>query len=336
MEHSKIHKLALILLIISILQFTVSCKSDDKNFDATGTFEAIERIISAEATGKIISLNIEEGQTLNTDVEIGQIDVSMLTIQAEQVAASISAIKQKTGEAAPQINIFKAQLVSQKEQVVSLNQQLSVLNKEVNRFTKLVAAEAAPQKQLDDLTGQQSVLHKQLETAKSQENVIKQQISAATQNVSLQNRAVLSEVAPTQKRLALIQKQIEDGVIINEFPGTIITKYAYSGEFTTIGKPLYKIADLSTITLRAYITGNQLPAVKLNQQVSVQTDDGNGGMKQTKGKITWINNKAEFTPKTIQTKDERANQVYAIKISVPNPDGTYKIGMYGEVVFEKE
>lgn len=334
MKRIKPQQLTLILLTISTLQFLTSCGGDEKSFDASGSFEAVERIISAEAIGKITALNIEEGQTLEAATPIGQIDVSMLEIQAEQVEASISAIKQKTGEAAPQVNVLKAQLITQKEQVASLNQQLSVLNKEVDRFTKLVNAEAAPKKQLDDLLGQQSVLQKQLASARSQSDVIQQQISAANRNVSLQNRAVLSEVEPAQKRLALIQKQIEDGIIINEYPGTVITKYAYNGEFTSIGKPLYKIADLSTIILRAYISGNQLSNVKLNQQVNVQTDDGNGGMKQTTGEIIWINSKAEFTPKTIQTKDERANQVYAIKVKVPNPDGAYKIGMYGEIVFQ--
>jgi HlyD family secretion protein len=336
MKRIKPPQLTLILLTVSTLQFTTSCDTDKKNFDASGSFEAVERIISAEAMGEITALNIEEGQTLQAATTIGQIDVSILEIQAEQVEASISAIKQKTGEAAPQVNVLKAQLVTQKEQVASLNQQLSVLNKEVNRFTKLVAAEAAPKKQLDDLVGQQSVLQKQLESTRSQSDVIQQQILAATRNVSLQNRAVLSEVEPAKKRLALIQKQIEDGVIINEYPGTVVTKYAYNGEFTSIGKPLYKIANLSTMTLRAYISGNQLPNVKLNQQVNVQTDDGNGGMRQTTGEVIWINSKAEFTPKTIQTKDERANQVYAVKINVLNPDGAYKIGMYGEVVFEKK
>jgi HlyD family secretion protein len=328
-------KMKQLKIIIQVAFATIvlsACQPTQNEYDATGSFEAIERTISAEATGKIKTLNIEEGQVVKAGEVIGSIDVSQLTLQGEQIQSSINAIDDKTNNASAQISILKSQLQSQKSQAATTQQKLINLEKEVNRFQKLVDANAVPQKQLDDLIGQKLVLQKQLETVEIQAQVIQAQIDAAKYNVNLQNRAILSEVEPNEKRLAIIEKQIKDGMIINEFDGTITTKLAYDGEFTSIGRPLYKVADLSHMTLRAYISGNQLAQVKLNQEVIVRTDDGQGGFKETQGTITWISSKAEFTPKTIQTKDERANLVYAIKINVAN-DGYYKIGMYGEIKF---
>lgn len=327
---NSIHKTGIAAAIFLL----TACSNNDKNFDATGSFEADEIIISAEQTGKIIRLDIEEGQLLDSNMIIGQIDVSGLNIQKEQSIAAINAISAKTNDASPQINILQSQLKTQQAQIETLKQQLAVLNKEVTRFQNLVALDAVPQKQLDDLIGQKSVLEKQIQVAKDQMGVLNTQISSAKASISIQNRGILSEVNPAKKKVAIIDDQISRGQIINPFPGTVLTKYAMAGEFTNIGKPLYKMADLTTIILRAYITGNQLSQIKLNQKVKVLTDDGKGGYKETEGIITWINSKAEFTPKTIQTKDERANMVYAIKINVKN-DGSYKIGMYGEVKFNQ-
>lgn len=318
--------------LVIVLLFT-ACNSAEKNYDASGSFEAIERIISAEATGKILALNIEEGQLLKAGEVIGNIDVSNLSIQSEQVKSSIKSISEKTNSATAQINVLKSQLATQQQQVATIQQQIDVVDKEINRFQNLVNANAVPQKQLDDIIGQKQILQKQLSTAQTQSGVIEAQIEAAQTNVNIQNRAILSEVEPNEKRLDLLVKQINDGTIVNEFDGTVTTQMAYNGEFTAIGKPLYKIADLSNITLRAYITGKQLPQIKLNQKVKVFTDNGEGGYNETEGTITWISSKAEFTPKTIQTKDERANLVYAIKVKVKN-DGKYKIGMYGEIKFQ--
>jgi len=299
MKKVNIIHIAVIALLLS------ACKSSEKNYDASGSFEAVERTISAEATGKIKTLNIQEGQILQAGQVIGSIDVTNLSIQSEQVQAGIDAIQQKTNSAAAQVKVIK--------------QQISNIEKEISRFKNLVQANAAPQKQLDDLVAQKLVLQDQLHATKV--------------NVAIQNRAILSEIAPNKKRLTLIKKQIKDGTIVNEYAGTVTTQIAYDGEFTAIGRPLYKIADLKNITLRAYITGNQLAQVKLNQEVVVQTDNGEGGFKETKGIISWISSKAEFTPKTIQTKKERANLVYAIKVRVKN-DGSYKIGMYGEITLK--
>ena len=321
-----------IIQIATVLFLISSCDNSNKGYDASGSFEAIERTISAEATGKIITLNIEEGQVLKAGDVIGSIDVSKLTLQGEQVQSSIKAINEKTNSASSQILVLQSQLMTQESQVEAMEQQLINLDKEVKRFQNLVKANAVPQKQLDDLVGQKLVLQKQLKATETQAGVIKAQIDAAKTNVNTQNRAILSEIEPTNKRLELIEKQIQDGIIVNEYNGTVTTQIAYDGEFTSIGRPLYRIADLSSIILRAYVSGNQLPLIKLNQEVIVRTDDGNDGFMETKGIISWISSKAEFTPKTIQTKDERANLVYAIKVKVQN-NGTYKMGMYGEVVF---
>ncbi|MFT4536627.1 MAG: HlyD family secretion protein [Saprospiraceae bacterium] len=321
------------LIQVAVVVFLISaCANSEKGYDASGSFEVIERTISAEATGKIKSLKIEEGQLLIAGDTIGSIDVSNLTIQSEQVKSSIKAINQKTNSASSQILVLQSQLKTQESQVGTMQQQITNINSEVERFQKLVEANAVPQKQLDDLVGQKLVLQKQLASTQTQSGVIQAQIDAAKANVHTQNRAILSEIEPNKKRLALIEKQIKDGIIINEYDGTVTTQIAYDGEFTSIGRPMYRIADLSNINLRAYVSGNQLPLIKLNQEVIVRTDDGNDGFKETKGTISWISSKAEFTPKTIQTKDERANLVYAIKIRVEN-DGTYKMGMYGEVRF---
>ncbi|GLR15748.1 HlyD family secretion protein [Portibacter lacus] len=320
------------LIVLSGLLLS-ACKSTDNNFDATGSFEAIERTISAQATGKILDLEIHEGQELKAGDTIGHVDVSALQLQAEQIEASIGAIGKKTNDAGPQVFILEAQKRVQEDQIATVEQQIEILDKEIGRFQNLVEAKAAPQKQLDDLTGQKSILVKKLKGAEMQIQVLNAQVEAAKKNVSVMNRGITSEIEPTLKRLEMIQKQIDDATIVNDFNGTVTTQFVYDGEFVSMGRPLYKIADLSEMTLKAYISGNQLAQIKLNDQVTVLTDDGSGGYKETTGTVSWISSKAEFTPKTIQTKDERANKVYAIKILVKN-DGSYKMGMYAEVNFK--
>lgn len=320
-----------IVATLSIVLF--ACNRDKKDYDASGTFEAEEIIVPAEQMGKILRLDVEEGQDLDSNQIVGQIDVAGLQVQKDQTIASVNAIGQKTNDPTPQINILQSQIKTQQAQIQVLNQQMEVLDKEVQRVQNLVKADAATPKQLDDVQGQKSVLAKQILAARDQIEVLNQQIAAARANVSIQNRGILSEVNPMEKRVDILNEQIERGQIKNLFAGTVLNKYAMAGEYANPGKALYKIADLSTLTLRAYITGDQLPQIKLKQVVKVLTDDGKGGMHETQGTITWINSKAEFTPKTIQTKDERANMVYAIKVKVKN-DGTYKIGMYGEIKFQ--
>jgi HlyD family secretion protein len=295
-----------------------ACNRDANKFDASGTFEADEVIVSASANGKILSLNLDEGSTLAKDSVVGLVDPTDVSLQKEQVQASIEALNQKTADAAPQIRMLQDQLKVQQAQ-------LDNLVHEQARIENLLKEDAATKKQLDDINFQ-------IESAKKQMSVTEQQINVQRNNVATQNRGILSEGKPLQKRADQLQEQLNRTNIRNPVNGTVITKYAETGEITSNGKPLYKIADLSTLNLRAYVTGDQLPQIKLGQKVTVFVDSGAKNYRKLPGTVTWVSDKAEFTPKTIQTKDERANLVYAMKVKVKN-DGYLKIGMYGEVRF---
>ncbi len=318
-----------ILLPAALLIFG-ACKNGDLEHDAAGTFEATDAIVSAEVSGKILDFAVSEGDTVAKDKIVAHIDPTGFQLQKEQVAASMSALREKTADPAPQISILNQQIIAQKKQIAVQQEQLTVLQREQLRFQNLVKADAANTKQLDDINGQIAVIQKQIAAADSQIKVLEQQIAAQKQTAAIQNRGILSENEPLEKRLAQLDDQLQRAQVKNPIPGTVLVKYAEAGEVAGAGKPLYKIADLREIILRAYLTGSQLPAVKLGQKVRVFADDGSGGFKEYTGTISWIADKAEFTPKTIMTKDERANLVYAVKIKVPN-DGSLKIGMYGEV-----
>lgn len=306
------------------------CKSSDQDFDASGVFEADEVIISSEAVGKILRFDVEEGTELKAGQVIDSVDCKNLSLQKAQVEAGISALGQKTNDAAPQTQIVREQLISQQRQIATQREQLRILERERKRIDNLVKAEAVPAKQLDDVEGQIDILKKQIEATESQVSVLNQQIKSQQQQVAIQNRGVLSERKPLEERIAQMDDQLQRCTITNPIDGTVLIKYAAANEVTATGKALYKIANLSTLTLRAYITGDQLGKIKLNQPVKVFVDNGKDAYKEVSGTVTWIASKAEFTPKTIQTKDERANLVYAAKIKVKN-DGYLKIGMYGEV-----
>ena len=293
-----------------------ACNSNKEKFDASGTFEADEVIVSSELNGKILSFDVDEGSVLKKDSTVGTIDAVNIALQKEQVEANIASLREKTSDVNPQVKLLQDQLTVQQAQ-------LSNLEHEKKRIENLLKEDAATGKQLDDINYQVDALQKQM-------NVTQQQINVQKSNVSTQNRSILSEGKPLAKNIAMLEEQLSKSRIINPVAGTVLTKYAEAGEITAAGKALYKIADLSVITLRAYITGTQLSQVKLGQQVKVLVDDGKNKYKELTGTITWISDKAEFTPKTIQTKDERANLVYAVKIKVKN-DGFLKIGMYGEV-----
>jgi len=308
------------------------CGGDDMKHDASGVFEARETIIAAEIPGLILEMPIEEGQTLAAQALAAKLDCKQLELSRAQIDASDLAITERTTEAEPQLDILREQLKATGAQLNVQRQQLKVLERERERFTKLVAAQAAPTKQLADIEGQIAVLRSQMASTSSQMAITKQQRASYTAQVALQNRATSSARAPTQAQAAQIDDQILKCTVQNPFAGTVLTKYAEQYEFALPGKPLYKIADLSNLVLRAYITGDQLSTVKLNQAVHVFVDAGKDSFREVPGTLTWISDKAEFTPKTIQTKSERSNLVYAVKIRVPN-DGLLKIGMYGEVSF---
>lgn len=317
-------------VIFSIIILTLfSCKKT-ADYDASGTFEADELMVTAEATGEILELKLNEGQQLTENQQIGMIDGKGVELQKEQVLASINAIDEKTNSANPQIQVLQSQLATQNSQIAVLNEQLNNAIRERNRVSNLVKSDAATKKQLDDMNGNVAVIQKQIAAAKSQSAILNQQISSTKEQISIQNRAILSEKNPNQKKVLQIDDQLKHNIIASPINGTVLTKYMYKGEFATVGKPIFKVANLDEMLLRAYFTGDQLAKIKTGQTVKVLVDAGNGETKELNGKIEWISSKSEFTPKTIQTKDERANLVYAAKISVKN-DGFLKIGMYGEV-----
>lgn len=289
-----------ILMMISL--FT-SCK-EERQFDATGSFEADEYIISAEGMGTIKMLQIEEGKMVQENEIVGYIDTIQLHLKREQIDAQIKAVLSRKPNIAVQIS--------------SLEEQINGVQKERDRFTKLVQNDAATQKQLDDINTQYQVL--------------KRQLDALYSNLEINTEGLSNESVPLRIQKEQIKDQIQKCIITNPINGTILSQYAKVNEMAAVGKPLYKVADLSNIILRVYITGDQLSKIKLNQKVKVFTDAGDGKFKETEGIITWISDQSEFTPKTIQTRNERANLVYAVKVKVVN-DGSYKMGMYGEINF---
>ncbi len=308
-----------VIIPFLLLMLVQSCSNKKESFDASGSFEADEVIVSAEIGGQILQFNVDEGDSLSEGEVVGVIDSTKLALQKAQVKATIQSLSEKTNNVAPQIKLLQDQLSVQQSQLKNLLH-------ERDRTERLVKADAATGKQLDDLNAQVDVIRKQMQ-------VTQQQIAVQKNATATQNRSILSEADPLQKQAAQVEEQISKAKIVNPINGTVLTTYAEQGEVTATGKALYKIADLSYLNLRAYVTGTQLSQIKLGQQVKVLVDDGAKNYRSYNGTIIWISDKAEFTPKTIQTKEERANLVYAVKIKVKN-DGYLKIGMYGEVQLE--
>lgn len=300
MSHT--HKIQTVLGLIFLGIGLMSCTTSQKEFDATGSFEAIETVISAESAGKILRFDVQEGQKLEENQKIGYIDTLQLHLKKRQLEAQVLAVLSRK----PNVSV----------QLATLQEQLKTAEKEEVRVANLVKADAATSKQWDDI--------------KAQIEVIKRQITAQKSSLEITTTSLKNETEPLQIQIEQLDDQIKKSVIKNPISGTVLTKYAEPNEMTAPGKPLYKIADVSTLVLRVFVTNNQLAQIKLNQTCTVRTDDGKGGFRTTKGELFWISEKAEFTPKTIQTKDERANRVYAVKIRVAN-DGFLKLGMYGEV-----
>ncbi len=296
----------------------MACNKRGNDHDASGTFETVETIVSAEANGIIKEISIEEGQNLEPGQLVGYIDSIQLQLRKKQLESQIAALLKKTPDINAQINAYRKQLAVAQTR---LNAQMI----EKNRIENLLKADAATPKQLDDITALTDALQKEIDVIKSQE-------SAQFSILQTQTNGLVSETIPLKVQIEQINEQLENCRITNEVKGTVLTKYVEANEMASVGKPLYKIADVSTLILKAYITGDQLSSVKLNQEVTVLVDAENKSNKEYKGIIEWISSKAEFTPKTIQTRDERANLVYAIKVRVKN-DGYLKIGMYADVKF---
>jgi HlyD family secretion protein len=305
-----------IVLVFIMAALAVSCKNGMNEKDASGIFEADEIVVSSEVSGRILQMNANEGVSLSKDAIAAVIDTTNLLLQKEQVEASINALSEKTNDPSPYIQVLEQQLSVQQTQ-------LNTLEREKIRLQNLLKEDAATGKQMDDMIAQIDLLKQQM-------TVTQKQIIQQKSTLSTQNRSILSEKSPLEKKVMQVNDLLKRSTVMNPVSGNVLTKYAEAGEITAAGKPLYKIADLSTLTLRAYISGAQLSEVKLNQTVKVFVDNGADNTKEVEGTVNWISDKAEFTPKTIQTKDERANLVYAVKIGVKN-DGFLKIGMYGEI-----
>lgn len=320
-------------IIILILFFMMSgCKKSELKYDAAGTFEATDIILSSEVNGKIIRFDANEGDEIKEGQVVVKMDTVNLNLQKEQAESTVEALRLKQNSPEPQITVFNQQLNVAESQIKTLLEQMKVLKKEQKRITDLYKGEAATSQQLDDINGKVDILQNQIHTAENQRGLVIAQIKSAKDQISIQNRSILSEKDPLEKKVALIDDQIRRTSVVSPINGTILTKYAEQGEFIAMGKPVLKLADLSEMTLKAYVTGDQLPVIKIGQEVDVFVDDATGESKSYKGIVSSVSDKAEFTPKTIQTKEERANLVYAVKIKVKN-DGHIKIGMYGEVAF---
>ncbi|MDD2191812.1 MAG: HlyD family efflux transporter periplasmic adaptor subunit [Bacteroidales bacterium] len=289
------------LLLIPILILFASCGNGEKDFDASGVFEAKEIIVSSEVNGRILSLNIEEGQELEQGQEYGLIDTLQLYLKRQQLLYSIEAI----GGRAIDVNT----------QIASLKEQISKMKVEKQRIETLLKRNAANQKQLDDINSNISVAEKQL--------------LAQVSSFEKGNKSISSEEASFRVQVLQINDQLEKCKITSPIKGRVLLKYSEQGEVTGVGRPIFKISDVDNMILRIYITSSQLTQVKLDQEIKVFADFGKE-RKEYKGKISWISSKAEFTPKSIQVKDDRDNLVYAVKVMVKN-DGYLKIGMYGDV-----
>ena len=293
-----------ILLLISGA-YLMACNKQEAGFDATGNFETTEYVVAAENNGKLLQLKVEEGKEYKAGQLVGYVDTTQLYLKKKQLEASMRALLRKTPDIATQMLV--------------LRQQLANLKTEKIRVENLVKEDAVPSKQLDDINQQIAFVEKQ--------------ITAQSSALGTQSNSITAELEPLQVQIDQINDQIQKCLIINPVNGTVLSLYTEESEIVNFGKALYRIGNLQDIILRAYISGKQLSSVKLGQKVTVLIDTGSGEPKKYSGTIEWIASQSEFTPKIIQTKDERVNLVYAMKIKVKN-DGSIKIGMPGEVIFQ--
>ncbi|MDO5972974.1 HlyD family secretion protein [Flavivirga jejuensis] len=291
---------------IFVVVLLLSCGNSEKS-DAYGNFEATSVTISAKGNGELLQFNIKEGMKLQKGINVGLIDTTQLHLEKLQVIAKLEALDFKLQEAAPEIAI--------------LLKRKSNLDRERNRTQNLVAKKAATQKQLDDYNGEIEV--------------VDQQISSTTRQINIANRSILSERKPLEAQIAILRNKINDHEINNPIEGTVLSTFVEVAELVNQGRPLYKIANLNTLKLKAYTSALLLQKVKLNDKVTVLIDSDEDSYTELEGTVTWIADEAEFTPKSIETKEERVNLVYALDVEVKN-DGLLKIGMPAEVIFSNK
>ena len=291
-----------IIIPIALAAAFASCGDTSGDYDATGTFESTEITVAAEQNGKLMFLDIEEGDTVEIGSEVGLIDTLQLFLKLRQISATRQ--------------VYESQIPEIGKQVAATKEQLAKARTEYNRYSGLVGEGAANKKLLDD--------------AQSQVKVLEKQLAALQSDLDISVKSLKAQMETADAEMSIVDDQLRKCRIKSPISGTILEKYMEAGEYASIGKPLFKVADIGNMYLRAYITTSQLANVAIGQSVAVYADYGDGERKQYEGKVAWISSKSEFTPKTILTDDERADLVYAVKISVKN-DGFIKIGMYGEV-----
>lgn len=295
------------ILTLATLAFVLaSCNRNKFNHDASGTFEATEVIVSAEGAGKIEAFNITEGDVLPRGKQVGYVDTTQLYLKKLQLQTATKAVS--------------ARKVNANTQIAAVREQIAKAELDKRRFDNLFADGAATQKQVDD--------------ANSQLAVLKSNLAALQNTLSTSINSIDEESSAFEIQVAQIEDQLQKCRIINPIEGTVLNKYSEEKEMASIGKPLYKIADTKHLFLHAYVVAPQLADVRVGQNATVYINTAGGEQKSYNGRVTWIADKAEFTPKTIQTQDERQNLVYAVKIEVENTDGLIKIGMYGDVNFK--
>lgn len=290
--------------LLAFLPLLAACGDSEKEYDATGTFEATEVTVSAEQNGTLLVFGIAEGDEVEQGTEVGLVDTTQIALKIEQLAATKA--------------VYQSQKPEVERQIAATRQQLATAQREQQRYQELVADGAAPSKLLDDAASQVLLLQKQLDA----------QLSTLGTNTKSLDR----QMAATDVQVSQLRDQLRKCHVVVPVSGSVLEKYVERGEFVNVGKPLFKLADMGQVFLRAYVTSAQLQQVKVGQQVKVFADYGSGQRKEYAGTVSWISNRSEFTPKTILTDDERADLVYAVKVAVKN-DGYIKIGMYGEVKF---
>jgi len=291
-----------IFALAGVMLMMAACGNKEKEYDATGTFEATETTVYAEQNGALLTFNVNEGEVLEAGREVGLIDTTQTWLKIQQLGAT----KQ----------VYQSQKPDMQRQIAVTRQQLVKARQEEQRYKELVADGAAPSKMLDD--------------ARSQVMVLQRQLDAQISSLTTSTRALDKQSAATDVQVNQLRDILRKCHIMTPTKGTVLEKYVERGEFVAAGKPLFKIADTENMFMRAYVTSAQLKDIKLGQKVKVFADYGDGQKKTYDGTISWISSRSEFTPKTILTEDERADLVYAVKIAIKN-DGFVKIGMYGEV-----
>ena len=306
------------LIVAGAVLMLCACGNKEKEYDATGTFEATEVTVSAKATGELKTFNISEGQAVEQGAVVGSIDAYQLQQTSEQLEAQ----KRQLGATRSATDSRRLDL---EKQLSSISQQIANAQRERQRFAELVADGAVPKKQLDDINYQIKVLERQREATRDQ-------IRSNNASLAEQSKGIGAQIDGLNAQQRQIADQIANAQVKAPIAGTVLEKYVEQGEFVAIGKPLFKMADVQNMYLRAYVTSSQLKDLKIGQKVKVFADYGDKEKMTYEGTVAWISSRSEFTPKTILTDDERADLVYAVKISIKN-DGFAKIGMYGEVRF---